>query len=467
MSQLAATRVHAALASAAERFDIQFRKKVTESVSDTYSDALRSMKSESFERFRAVGFPAHRDEAWRFTSLAAFAGIEFTTAAHGLGPILPALTEERLQSLTFTDDGCNRLVFYNGHFCQYLSVLRAMPLGAEVLSLGLMLSNNPERVLPYLTAALGRENLSAGAFQMLNSAFFENGAYVFLPAGARVYDPIHLVFLSSATENPTVSYPRSLIVAEAGAAATIIESYVGVDVNSETKHTYLTNAVTDVFLGDSAAVEHYKFQHESEAAFHVGSLRVHQERGSAMVSHSIALGGRLVRNDIAVVLDGEGADCVLNGIYATAGAMHVDNHTLVDHAQAGCTSQELYKGIIGDESRGVFCGKVLVREDAQKSSAQQENKNLLLSDGASINTKPELAILANDVKCTHGATIGRLDEEALFYLRSRGISEGAARTMLTTAFAGEVLARIKVGALLEKIQAVLECRFDEWRLHDA
>jgi Fe-S cluster assembly protein SufD len=259
-----------------------------------------------------------------------------------------------------------------------------------------------------------------------------------------------LIFISTGKDEPVVSHPRNLIVVGNGSQATIIESYVTLD-----RGVYFTNNVTEVFAGPNSFIDFYKLQRESEEAFHVDTLRVLQERDSSFSSQSIALGGALVRNNIDVTLRGEGAECTLNGLYVTKGRQHVDNHTMIDHAKSHCSSRQLYKGILDDQSTGVFNGKILVRKDAQKTNAKQTNKNLLLSKEALVNTKPELEIFADDVKCTHGATIGQLDEEAMFYLRSRGIDEAAARVLLTYAFANDLLGCMKIKPMQCQVDLVL------------
>ena len=254
--------------------------------------------------------------------------------------------------------------------------------------------------------------------------------------------PIHLVFTSSAEERPTSAHPRVLVVVGARSRATIVESYGG-----RAASAYFSNGVTELFAGENATVDHYKLQQESAEAAHIGALYIHARRDATVTCHSIALGGSLVRNDVTAVLDGEGGECTLNGLYFADRRTLVDNHTTIDHARPHCASREIYKGILADHARAVFNGKIIVRPDAQKTDAKQTNKALLLSEDAQINTKPQLEIFANDVKCTHGAAIGQMDDEAIFYLRARGLAEPEARRMLIRAFAGDVLSRIPLAAL--------------------
>ena len=261
---------------------------------------------------------------------------------------------------------------------------------------------------------------------------------------------IHLLFVSTGHEEAAVSHPRNLIVLGHGSQGTVVESYLGLK-----RDRYFTNAVTEIVAGRDSVLDHYKLQRETENAFHVATVQARQERNSNVVSHSISLGGALVRNDINFVLDGEGCQALLNGLYVTHASQHVDNHTRIDHARPHCDSRELYKGILNDKSTGVFNGKIVVRPDAQKTNAKQTNKNLLLSEEALVNAAPQLEIFADDVKCTHGATIGRLNDDELFYLRSRGIDESSARTLLTYAFASDILGVMKVKPIQCQIDLVL------------
>jgi Fe-S cluster assembly protein SufD len=274
----------------------------------------------------------------------------------------------------------------------------------------------------------------------------QDGAYVYVPRGGVVEVPIHLVFISLPQGEATVSHPRNLLVLGDNAQASIIESYIGLG-----HDVYLTNAVTEVILGQNARAEHCKLQRESSSAFHIATLQVEQARSSSFVSHVMALGGALARHDINVVLNGEGAENTLNGLFMATDQQHIDNQTRIDHVMPHCTSREFYKGILAGKGRGVFNGKIVVHKDAQQTDARQTNKNLLLSQDASVDTKPQLEIFNNDVKCAHGSTIGRLDENSLFYLRTRGLGEEDARSLLTYAFASELVNRISLEPLRTKL----------------
>jgi len=320
--------------------------------------------------------------------------------------------------------------------------LRGVPKGVE--------TGNLEDAAPYLARlASWRDN----PFVALNTAFLRDVVFLRVPRGAVIEEPIQLEFLTSSGARPTVSHPRVLIVVGADAHCTIVESYVG-------GGSYFTNAVTEIVAGDRAVVDHYKLQRESLEAFHVATRQAQLGRSSNFSTHNISLGAALARNDVGAVL-AEGCEATLNGLYIAGGSQHVDNHTVIDHAKPHGASHELYKGILDGKASAVFNGRIIVRKDAQKTDSKQTNKNLVLSDDAVIDTKPELQILADDVRCTHGATIGQLDEEAAFYLQSRGIGKREARSLLTFAFAQDIVDRIKVQQLRDSLERVLFEKFHE------
>jgi Fe-S cluster assembly protein SufD len=319
--------------------------------------------------------------------------------------------------------------------------------GLRILSLTEAFQQEEDLVRAHLGRYAAFENES---FTALNTAFLHDGVLLHVGRGRVVDAPIVLRFVSTASSDPTMSFPRVLVVAEESSSVAIVESYVG-DANG----VYFTNAVTEVAVGANASVVHCKIQRESGRAFHVGRIEARQEASSRFGSYAISLGAALARTDIGTVFEGEGGECTFDGLYMADGQQHVDHHTSIDHRRSSCASRELYKGVLGGRSSGVFNGKVTVRPDAQKTDAQQVNKNLLLSEAATINTKPQLEIFADDVKCSHGATIGRLDEKALFYLRSRGIDEAAARELLIGAFANELVGRIRVEAVREPLLSIL------------
>jgi Fe-S cluster assembly protein SufD len=402
---------------------------------------LRSIRHAAIACFADRGFPTTREEEWRFTNIAPIAKQPFQLATTATTDTSP----DSFEALLFGKWECQELVIVNGRVSASLSSLCNLPKGVLVQGLGATLKQDPQRLEPYLARyASYKEN----SFVALNTAFMVDGAFVYIPDGVVVEKPIHLVYVSTANGEPIVSHPRSLIVAGMNSQARIIESYVGWD-----GHAYFTNAVTEVLAGENATIDHYKLQRESHQAFHVATVQVDQCRSSHFSTNSISLGGALVRNDINAVLGGEGGECTLNGLYVVTGHQHVDHHTLIDHAKPHCTSHELYKGVLDQHARGVFNGRIIVRPGAQKTDARQTNKNLLLSDEALVNTNPQLEIYADDVKCAHGATIGQLDADAVFYLRSRGIDREMARTLLTYAFVSEMTNQIKI----DPIRTGLEC----------
>ncbi|HXW05173.1 MAG TPA: Fe-S cluster assembly protein SufD [Vicinamibacterales bacterium] len=402
---------------------------------------LEDLRARGAERFATLGFPTTRDEEWRFTSVAPIAATEFVPAPER------RLTESALEGYLYSE-AAHRVVVVNGRFSPELSRTGGLPAGVRIGSLGSAIAEQADEVARYF----GRlATFNTRAFVALNTAFAHDGACVFVPPGVVVDEPVQLLFVSDAGgDGPVVAHPRVLVVASERTQIRIAETYVGVP-----GQVYLTNAVSEIFLGEHAVLDHYKVQEESVQAFHIGSLDAHLSRSSTFSSHSFALGARIVRNDANAILDGEGAECTLNGLYLADGDRLVDNHTMIDHAKAHCPSHEVYKGILGGRARAVFNGKIVVRQDAQKTNAKQTNRALLLSDNASINTKPQLEIFADDVKCTHGAAIGQIDEDALFYLRARGLTFFEARDLLIHAFAGEILDRVQIEPLRHALEQEL------------
>jgi Fe-S cluster assembly protein SufD len=412
---------------------------------------LRELRKAALVQFRAERFPTTRDEEFRFTPVFGIADRAFAAAFEGPEPV--AVDDARalfeVPGLT-----ANELVFVNGRFSRELSSLRSLPKGVRVTSLGEALNGDPGFAQTVQTHLNRHIKLPTQGFTALNSAFLHEGAVIVLPDGAIVEDPIHLVFLSNpawSSAGPFVAHPRTLVVAGRNSQARIIETFAGRDV-------YFTNAVTEIVGGDNSHVDHYRVQRESLDAFHVSGLHVHLARSATFTSHNIVFGGGVARNDVNAVLDAEGIVCTLNGLYLVDGKRLVDNHTTIDHAKPHCESHELYKGILDDAGRGVFNGKIFVRPDAQKTDAKQTNQVLLLSDDATINTKPQLEIFADDVKCTHGATIGQLAADQLFYLRARGIGLAEAQSILIHAFASDIVDRIAIEPLRDQLEQVLLSR---------
>ena len=405
------------------------------------------LRSQALERFADIGFPTPRQENWKYTNVAVLERQAFSIVP----PVQAAsVSLTQLEAVLIQDFAAHRFVFIDGRYTPTLGAGGGLPTGVTVASLAATLERDAARLEPFLGQQTAGDQ---HGFAALNAALLADGAFVHLAKDAVADQPIHLVFVSTPHGAPVMTAPRNLIVAEAGSQATVIEHYVAL-----ADATYLTNAVTEVVAAARARVEHYRVQQESTQAFHVGGLHVHQGRDSAFTSYGADLGGLLVRNDVQATLDAEGAECELNGLYIVDGRRHVDNYTFVDHARPRGTSREFYKGILDGRGRAVFNGRVRVRPDAQRTDARQMNKNLLLSKDAEVDTKPQLEIYADDVKCSHGATVGQLDANALFYLRSRAIDEAAARDLLTYAFAHDVLSRFKLAPVRSQLERKLTTR---------
>jgi Fe-S cluster assembly protein SufD len=399
--------------------------------------------------FAEQGFPTLKDEDWRFTNVAPIANLPFKPMLEGAKD---KSASEILSGAAFTKLGGSRLVFVNGHFASDFSSFGKFPAGVKVSNLAAALVNESALVEKHL----GRYAVGEGnAFAALNQAFFSDGAFIYLPKGVAVEEPIQLVFLSTAKQAGDTIHPRNLIIAEANSSATVLETYL-----SSGNAAYFTNAVTELVAGDSARIEHGKFQDESAHAYHIATIQGEFGRTSHVNVHSFAMGAKLSRNNIRAKLAGEGLECILNGLYLTKDEQLADHHMIVEHAQPHCASHEYFNGILDDKSKGVFHGRILVRRIAQKTDAKQTNKNLLLSDDATADTKPQLEIYADDVKCTHGATIGQLNDESIFYLRSRGLSTETARRMLIHAFAGEIIERIQCEGAREELDKLVWDRIE-------
>ncbi len=410
---------------------------------------LLPVRKAGISRFAELGFPTLRDEDWRYTNVAPIAKLEFKVA----DPVVVNGAETKiLEESIFAEMPGHRLVFVNGYFCAKLSSIKPVSGGVRIENLATAIATNSALIEKHL----GKYAQTAGnAFAALNQAFFTDGAFIFVPQGQEVAETVELIYISSAKQNGEVILPRNLIIAEANTKLTVVESYL-----STANVAYFTNAVTEIVAGDNAVVEHVKLQDEALNAFHVAAIAGEFGRASHTRVHSFALGARLSRNNIRVKLAGEGLESVLNGLYLTRGEQLADHHMIVEHAEPHCASHEYFNGILDDKSKGVFHGRILVREIAQKTDAKQTNKNLLLSDDATADTKPQLEIYADDVKCTHGATIGQLNDESIFYLRSRGINTDMARQMLIHAFAGEIIERIKCEPAREVIDKLVWDRLE-------
>jgi Fe-S cluster assembly protein SufD len=401
---------------------------------------LQAQCSAAFEKFQQTGFPSTRQESWKYTDVRPLAAIKFITA----DACHKRIENERLDDIRISELDCHEMIFINGQFAESLSRLQGLPEGVIIENLTRSIQGTNKTLMEHLNRYAETDK---HVFSVLNTAFLTDGALIFIPANTMIEKPINLLYISNQQDQPLVSHPRNMIILGHNAQATVIESYAGLD-----EAEYFTNTVTEILTSEGAILEHYKIQQESERSFHIGSTHVRQQGDSRYESHSISLGGALVRNDITTTLEAEGAEVVLNGLYMATGRQHIDNHTLVNHAKPHTRSEECYRGVLNGHARGVFNGKIIVHEDAQKTDASQSNANLLLSDNAEVDTKPELEIYANDVKCSHGATVGQLDENMLFYLRSRAVDEETARSLLTYAFADDVISRIKIPAIRNRLE---------------
>ena len=433
------------VASRADSYAAQFARFTQET---TLPAALASLCDDAFRCFDRLGFPTTRLEEWRFTNVAPIAQTVFVASIGGTD-----YTQADFDGLHLPRLGGPELVFVNGTFAPALSTTDGLPAGVRMRSLAAVLIDDDDDA-ESVAAYLGRlARIESQAFTALNTAFLRDGAVLEVASGVVVDMPIHLIFITRSGAEPVLSQPRILVVAGANSQVRVVDSHAG---DGET--SYLSNTVTEISVGDHAVVDHYTVVEEAESAFRVGSLHATLGRASNFSSHTITLGGALVRNEASVVLAGEGGECTLNGLYLANGRQLIDNQTTIDHAQPHCDSHELYKGVLDGRSRAVFNGKIIVRLDAQKTDAKQSNKALLLSEDAQFTTKPQLEIFADDVRCTHGATVGQLDADAMFYLRSRGLSREQARQLLTHAFAADLLGHIKVEAIRAQLDALLLAR---------
>lgn len=410
--------------------------------------AVGDLRRGARDCFLARGFPTTQLEAWRFTSVAPITEVDFAPATNGRDVGVAEAALERAGGAVALQ---TRLVFLNGNYVPILSHVAGLPDGVIVQSLAAVMMERPDLLAAHLGQCASYEE---HPFVALNTAFVENGAVVRIPDGTTLDEPIGVIFVSSGSGRPSVSHPRVLVIAGTDSRAAIVESYI-----AAADDLYFTNAVTELIAGPNTTIEHCRVQWESTAAFHVATVAAAQARESTVRCHSVSMGAALARNDVHALLDGEGAHCQLNGLYLTGGQQHVDNHTVIDHARPHSTSLETYKGVLDGASRGVFSGRIIVRQDAQQVVARQSNGNLLLSEDAIVHTQPHLQINADDVKCYHGATVGMLDDDALFYLLSRGLDRAVARTMLIRGFMSDVLGNIGIAPLRNALEERVGHRF--------
>jgi Fe-S cluster assembly protein SufD len=427
---------------------------------NSYLEALRARHSEitadgptwvarlresAMERFAELGFPSVKEEEWKYTNVAPISKLDFAKTQF----VSSKVTAAEVTRLGCPEAANSQLVFVNGVLREDLSSTSELPAGVVAMNLSQALLEEEHREL--IREHLARTvDYNTNGFIALNTAMISGGAFVHIPRNVELEQPLSLLFIAEADSDEVAAFPRVLVIAEESSRATIIESYAGIG-----EGTSFTNAVVEIDLKAGARLEHYKIQRESSAAFHVATTGANLGPNSSYDSTTINFGARLSRHDIGIKMDHEGAECWVDGLYVVSSGQHTDTHSVIDHRQPHCTSHQLYKGILDGKSRAVFNGKIFVRHGAQKTDAMQTNKNLLLSNEARVDTKPQLEILADDVKCAHGAAVGQIDEDELFYLETRGIHTELARNLLTYGFAEEVIGKIKLESIREQLDAAV------------
>ena len=403
---------------------------------------LELVRNSAMDRFEQLGFPVVHDEEWKYTNLAPLAKQSFVPATRTTNVSLDGA------QFVYPETTAAHLVVVNGFLSEELSVRTGLEKAVAIDLLGVAADARYNKIArSYLARNAGYHNNGLAA---LNTAFLQSGLFLWIPKNVHVETPIQVTFVTDADQADAASFPRLLVVAEENSSATLIESFV-----STRNQQYFTNAVAEIVLKEGARLEHYRMQRESDKAFHTSITSASLGRSSSYDTTSINLGGRLSRHDISVVLDHEGAECWVDGLYLVGSDQHTDTHSVIDHQQPHCTSHQLYKGILDGNARAVFNGKVFVREGAQKTDAMQTNKNLLLSQQARVDTKPQLEIYADDVKCAHGAAVGQIDQEELFYLQARGINPELGRSLLTYGFAEEVIGKIKLDSIRSQLDEIV------------
>ncbi len=426
---------------------VPFPALIAESLQRPAPSWLAALRQAGADRFAEVGLPGSKDEEWRFTPVAPMGRLALGAAEAGASPALEALAPYLF------DAGWSRIVMVDGRVDPALSSLGQLPEGVRLMGLAEAIGAG----LPVLASNLGRTaDPTQTPFTALNAATFTDGLVLHVPAGVHLEQPVHLVHVATDRAREAMLAPRLLMVVDGGARATLVESYLAM-----TDARYVTNSVAEVVIGQDAWVEHIRVQRESEAAWHVGFTQVNQQRDSHYRSFTLAMGGHLARHNLHARLGGEQVETLLYGLYLTRGEQLADTHSAIFHDQPNCNSWEVYKGVLADQSRAVFNGKVLVEPIAQKTDAKQTNRNLLLSDRAKVDTKPQLEIFADDVRCTHGATVGKLNEQQRYYLQSRGIGGDRARQLLIWAFAAEVMSEIMQPEVRRELERVVHQRLDE------
>ncbi len=403
---------------------------------------IKPQRDKAIDDFAKLGFPTVRDEDWRFTNILPIVRSEFSLVKQQSAEDITI----DLSGYVIPDLDHHLMVFIDGVYSEKYSSISGAAQGVVISPLSKALAEKNDLVQEFLFSCAGTDDQ---AFTALNTAYFVEGAFVYVPSDTSEKKTVHI--LNICTDNSPVMYnPRNLIVVGKGAKVKVIEHYVSLH-----EGMYLTNAVTEAIVEENGTLDHYLIELESKKAYNISSLEVKQGANSILNSHSVLLGGAIVRNNIHPLLGGQGCNSTINGLYLPADRQHIDNYMKVEHASPHCDSRQLYNGILADKSRGVFHGRIIVHEDAQKTDAKQTNRNLLLSDTAKIDTKPQLEIYADDVKCTHGATIGQLDKDAMFYLRSRGIEQNTAKTILLRAFASHNIETIKDEAVKNYVEGLV------------
>ncbi|QQS35241.1 MAG: Fe-S cluster assembly protein SufD [Ignavibacteriales bacterium] len=409
---------------------------------------IHQLRKEAIDNFSKLNFPNTKDEEWKYTNISPLLNHKFISAKREAAEI-----KIDISKFLFSKDEHSIITFINGIYSKKNSKIKDLPCGVVVESLSSVEKSNPELVKKYFGKfATTNDNI----FTALGTAFVNDGVFIHIPDNKVIEDIIHILYITDANDDSIVVQPRNLIIAGKNSQATIIEHYL-----SLSDSTYFTNSITEVIVDENAFIDHIKLQEESQNAFHISRMEVDLERSSNFTSHAISFGAQLSRNDINARFNDEGGECTLNGLFLTEDKQLCDTHTLIDHAKPHCNSHEHYKGILNDKSRGVFNGKVLVRKDAQKTNAFQQNNNIILTKDALVNTKPQLEIFADDVKCSHGATVGQLDADAMFYLKSRGIGDDAGKAILIHAFASDVVQSIKIEAIRNYLEEILTKKFNQ------
>lgn len=423
-------------------------KNFENSLNGGKSKSVHDLRKSAIANFSELQFPTTKDEEWKYTNIAPMLKHTFKPLEKTIGNY-----DIKVNHFLFDKMEHSLLVFVNGVYSNELSKIKELPDGVIIKSLAEAIKEENLIVKKHLGKYA---DFKGHIFTSLSTAFVNDGAFVYVPEGKVIEDPIHILFLSISNKDKILVQPRNLFVAAKNSQSTIIEHFASIK-----EDIYFTNSVTEIVTEENAIVDHVKLQEESSKAYHIGRMDISQERNSNFSSHLISFGAEISRNDFNSRFNDEGGECMLNGLFLIENSQLFDAHTLIDHAKPHCNSHEHYKGILMDSSRGVFNGKVIVRKDAQKTNAFQENNNIILSNDALVNTKPQLEIFADDVKCSHGATIGQIDSDALFYLKSRGIGPEAAQAILIHAFASDVVRYIKIDAVRDYIESILKQKFQE------